>query len=188
MIHGMGLTLPSCMHVIHLVKSSARAFLEPITVISREWNSGLLYETSSLVCPTKTRRPPWLTYWNEHEFRMHTRRHGQHGRFFNRHGRDAAEDKPAGGGRVPPGGDSGGGGGGGGGGGDGDGGSGGYRPGAPPDRDPFGPDSDWNRFLAEEDEAERESGDKNRELTFIESIFAFVFGEFIFLFSCGRLD
>ena len=118
----------------------------------------------------------WLTYWNEHEFRMHTRRHGQHGRFFNRHGRDAAEDKPAGGGRVPPGGDSGGGGGGGGGGGDGDGGSGGYRPGAPPDRDPFGPDSDWNRFLAEEDEAERESGDKNRELTFIESIFAFVFG------------
>ena len=114
----------------------------------------------------------WLTYWNEHEFRMHTRRHGQHGRFFNRHGRDAAEDKPAGGGRVPPGGD----GGGGGGGGDGDGGSGGYRPGAPPDRDPFGPDSDWNRFLAEEDEAERESGDKNRELTFIESIFAFVFG------------
>ena len=59
---------------------------------------------------------------------------------------------------------------------DGDGGSGGYRPGAPPDRDPFGPDSDWNRFLAEEDEAERESGDKNRELTFIESIFAFVFG------------
>ena len=111
----------------------------------------------------------WLTYWNEHEYRMHQRLHGEYGRGL-RHGQPA---KGAGGGAAPPGGD---GGGGGGGGGRGQGGGGGRRPG-PPDRDPpGGPGADWDRFLAEEDEAERGDGDKNRELSFIESVFAFVFG------------
>jgi hypothetical protein len=117
----------------------------------------------------------WLTYWNEHEYRMHQRLHGEYGRGL-RHGQPA---KGAGGGAAPPGGDGGGGGGGGGrgqGGGGGGGGGGGRRPG-PPDRDPpGGPGADWDRFLAEEDEAERGDGDKNRELSFIESVFAFVFG------------
>ena len=118
----------------------------------------------------------WYTHWNEYEYRRHA--------YANRNAA-AASGKPdrRGGGGSGPGGSGGGSGGpGGSGGGSGPGGPGG---GPGPDPDPSSPGFDpsaYDRFIADEDEADglnnRPSGapSPRREMSFIESVFAFVFG------------
>ena len=107
----------------------------------------------------------WLTYWNEHEHRRYMYMRGEYGNVDG-----VAVGVPVNGGGIPgakgsrgPGGsgDPNDGGGGGGGGGDGGG------PGYP---------GDWARFVAEEDEELEREKDTTRELTFMQAIFAFVFG------------
>ena len=107
----------------------------------------------------------WFTYWNEHEHRRHMYMTGQYGG-------DVAVGVPAAGKGRPRAPGGGGPGGEGGPGGDGDGPGSGPGSGPPPRGDP----SDWARFVADQDDEDAKDEDKNRELSFIESVFAFVFG------------
>ena len=105
----------------------------------------------------------WFTYWNEHEHRRHMYMTGQYGG-------DVAVGVPAAGKgrpRAPGGGGPGG-----------EGGPGGDGPGSGPGSGPppRGDPSDWARFVADQDDEDAKNEDKNRELSFIESVFAFVFG------------
>ena len=120
----------------------------------------------------------WFTWWDEHSHRRHV---------YNARGyreNDAVLGvpvKPPSGGRNPPGGGGSGGSGDGPGGGGGGGGSGGPGGGGGPNSNPGGNpndpnDFDLHRFVADEDAAAESSKNKNKETTFIESIFVFVFG------------
>ncbi len=120
----------------------------------------------------------WFTYWNEHDHRRHLYATGAYGdRDAIRGGLDA---KPGRGGPSRPGG--------GGGSNDPHGGGGSNDPPGGPNGDPPGGDpsggpptgdpSDLRRFVAEEDrdDAFNLRGGDLREMTFVESVFAFVFG------------
>jgi hypothetical protein len=119
----------------------------------------------------------WLTYWTEHDHRRYRYAQGEYGGV----GIDGvATGIPVNAAGVPPGGKGGnrgpGGAGGPGGDGPGGGGGGGGGGGASGGNGPPGNPGDWARFIAEEDEDLEKEKDTTRELTFIEAIFAFVFG------------
>ena len=114
----------------------------------------------------------WFTYWNEHDHRRHLYATGAYGDQSDAV-RGDANAKPGRGGRRPGGGGGGGPNPNGGGGPNGDPPFGGDPSGGPPAGDP----SDLRRFVAEEDRDDATSrGLGSREMTFIESVFAFVFG------------